>query len=234
MDDVIEAVSALGLEQERPFEVLLVDTATPVDELAAERAAAIAKLSRFARFDDAINECEQARQAANGALQQFLNEEKSRLLSWAESGEGDAPGRDAEAYSRLVLAVEDADRQHAAAVAARATVSPHVDRVRAALHDIQIRIDYRIAHAIAADGVREIEELRAVLDDALVRHARIIACREALHQKAQRYHDANQRDRAGPWGSAAQRLANISNKLAIEPNQGDVQVHLKNWKEKIE
>src|ERR1700677_1530442 len=135
----------------------------PVDELMLARDAAVARLARFSRFDEAINRAYQTREAATVALRQFVGEETAALRTWAESGEGEAPpSRNVDAYAALVSAVDDADRASAAAVEARAIVEPSVAMARAELLRVQIQLDHRHADVIAADGLRAVDELRVV------------------------------------------------------------------------
>ena len=230
--DVTKEVSTLALEQATPFTVEL--EAAPVDELIAERDAAAAKLKRLSVFDDNINDAEQRRQAANAALRQFFHDEKAKLLAWAESaGAEAAPTRDMEEYAKLVAAVDDAERQHSAAVAMRDTAEPNFARVRAVLHDVQIRLDSRTAQAIAEDVLRECAEINALLDGALTKHARVIAARDALYRRAQALHADRQPQRAGAWGSAAGRLVDMANKLVIAPSPSDTSRHFDYWNSRI-
>jgi hypothetical protein len=199
----------------------------PVDELLIERDAALAALARWGKFDDQLNEADQARQAASAALRTFQDEETAQLRLWAETGKGSAPTRNREAHTALLAALDNAERAHEAAVAARATVEAPINIARATLRAAQNKIDHRLAHAIAADAIGLIAALQTHLDAALVIHSRILACREALLRKGST-------DVAGSWSSAAQRLMDVKNIYNLAPTTAEVAAHVALWRDRIE
>jgi hypothetical protein len=220
-----------------PFRVVSLEPEAPaliadlVDDLIAQRDATVAQLSRFGRFGRAVSEANEKRDRAKEALRAFLGAETAALRQWAESGGDEPPARDQERHGALVAAVEAAEREIEAAEAAQRTIEPACNRILATLGAIAVRLDERRADAVAAEALREVDELVPLMADATARLARILAARDAL----QRHSFSFEREpaRARVWLAAAGKLAGIPAAIQVRPTTVEIETQIAPWRAKI-